>query len=128
MTTAAAYVVVKDNELLIEAEAPDQTFPLFDAPDADLEVSPVLTFRLRPNTSHGDVRLRMRLNQQFIVDDSFFDSVKRTWTEVIGPGILADSDNELRVELISPDGSEAPPGSALGVSNVTMSYSIQISS
>lgn len=128
MITVAADVIIKDNELLIEAEAPDQTFPSFDAPNADPEFSTILAFRLRPNTSHGDVRLRMRLNQRIIVDDSFFGSVKRAWHEVIEPGILMESANELRAELISPDGSEAPQGSSLGLSNVIMSYSIQISS
>ena len=34
-TTVAAYVVVQDNELLVEAAAPQQAFPCFDAPDED---------------------------------------------------------------------------------------------
>lgn len=126
MATVAAYVVVKDNELLLDAAAPDQTFDWFDAPDADLGVSVVLTCRLRTNTTQGDIRLRVRLNQQIVGDDFIFGNTKSTWNEVIEPGSLKDSGNELRVELLSLDGSAAPPESYLGISNVAMGYSIQI--
>lgn len=125
MTTVAAYVIVKDNELLLDDAAPDQTFDPFAAPDADLDAFAVLICRLRP--SQEDIRLRIRLNNDIVGDDSLFNGGgKRTWNEVIEPGSLKDLDNELRVELLSPDGTAAPPGSSLGLSNVTMSYSIQV--
>lgn len=124
MTTVAAYVVVKDNELLLDDAAPDQNFDLFDAPDADLGAFAVLTCRLRP--SQENIRLRIRLNNQIVGDDNLFNGGKGTWNEVIEPGSLQDLGNSLRVELLSPDGSAAPPDSHLGISNVAMSYSIQI--
>lgn len=126
MTTVAAYVVVKDNELLLDAATPDQAFDLFDAPDADLGIAAVLTCRLRTNTTQEDIRLRVRLNQQIVGDDFIFDNMKSTWNEVIEPGSLKDSCNELRVELLSLDGSPPPPESYLGISNTTVGYSIQI--
>lgn len=126
MAIVAAYVVVKDNELLLEAATPDQAFDLFDAPDADLGISAVLICRLRPNTLQGNIRLRVRLNGQIVGDDFLFDSVKATWDEVIESGSLRELGNELRVELLSLDGSAAPPGSYLGLSNVALWYSIQI--
>jgi hypothetical protein len=126
MPTVAAYVAVKDNELLVEAGDPVQSLPAFDAPGADLSYPPVLIFRVRPNTSHGDVRLRLRLNQNVIGDDSFFNSAKRGWTEVIRPGVLREQGNDLSVELLSPDGSAPPAGSAVGVAEGTMIYSVQV--
>jgi hypothetical protein len=40
--------------------------------------------------------------------------------EVIGPGVHCGVRQCVRVKLVSSEGSEAPPGSSLGFSNVRM--------
>jgi hypothetical protein len=124
--TVAAYTVVQDNEILVEAERPEQAFRVFDASGEDDNLPSVLTFRVRPNTSFGDIRLNLTLNNNLIGSDNFFESVKRGWTETIDAGILNPSCNELTVSLRSSDGSAAPVGSQIGVAEVTLFYSVQL--
>jgi hypothetical protein len=128
MLTVAAFVVVKDNELLLDADASDQTLPLFDAPDVADDLPFILNFRLRPNTTRGGIRLRTRLNQRVVQEDPFTQSVKRPWCEVVDDGgILKPSGNTLRVEMLSLDGSSPPAESQCGVSNITVEYLIRLS-
>jgi hypothetical protein len=124
--TVAAYLVIQDNELLVEAAAPQQTFPVFDAPGEDGSSPAVLIFRMRPNTSFGDIRFNLTLNNHLIGSDNLFESVKRGWTETFSAGFLRSTGNELTVSLLSSDGSAAPEGSQVGISEVTLLRSVQL--
>lgn len=125
MPAVASYVVVQDNELLVESDAPDREFAAFDAPDAVEELPAVMNFRVRPDVSRGPVRIDLRLNGRVVGADSFFDSGKRGWTEVVPAGVLAPTGNTLSVRLLSPDASPAPDQSQVGIAEVSLFYSVQ---
>jgi hypothetical protein len=126
-TTVAAYVVVQDNELLVEAAAPQQTFPCFGAPDGDEDLPSVLVCRLRPFMGEDEsIRVDLTLNNSPIGADFFFDTGKRGWTETIREGLLRPEGNELTVTLSSVDGSPAPVGSLIGVQEVSLFYSVTL--
>src|SRR3954454_15208104 len=121
MLTVAAFVVVKDNELLLDADASDQTLPLFDAPDVADDLPFILNFRLRPNTTRGGIRLRTRLNQRVVQEDPFTQSVKRPCCEVVDDGrIPTPSGNTLSMQLLSLYGSSPPALTKSCVSNNTI--------
>jgi hypothetical protein len=126
-TTVAAYVVVQDHELRVEAAAPQQTFPCFDAPDEDENLPSVLVCRLRPVMGEDEsIRVDLKLNNSPIGADFFFDTGKRGWTETIREGLLKPEHNELTVTLSSVDGSPAPAGSLIGVQEVSLFYSVTL--
>ena len=119
MPVGTTLVFVQDGERLLDPDSPDQTLPPFDAPDdVDVELPFVLHFRLRPDTTSGAILLRTRLNNNVVTADAYHEPVKRPWIEVVRPGSLRLTGNELRFELLSLDGSPPPVGSQAGISNI----------
>jgi len=128
MTTVAAYADVQDSITRLEQPGdPDQEVATFQANGVLNSPRPILTFRVDPDVSAGDVNLQMELNDQKIVDQTFDTGTHRAWTEVVDTGIIQDGTNTLTAKLRAANGvSDAPAGSSISISDVSCIFPVDV--
>jgi hypothetical protein len=130
MPTVAAYADVQDSQtVLTQPGDPNQTIATFSAAGALAQPRPILTFRVNPDISPGDINLTMRLNDQVVVNQDFRSEEARAWTEVVDANILQAGSNTLTAELHAAGtggAGNAPAGSGVTVSDVSLLFPVSV--
>jgi hypothetical protein len=128
MTIVATYADVQDSITRLEQPGdPDQEIATFQANGALGAPRPILTFRVLPDVSEGNVNLKMHLNGDEVVDVTFKTGTNRAWTEVVDTGIIINGDNTLTAQLRGANGTaDAPPGSSIEISDVSFMFPVLI--
>ena len=102
MARMTDYIVLQDQPFRLPGEplpVNDRHFPNIGAPNVHSGSPAILAFRVNPND--GDVTVQFRLNASVIVRQTFDTEPQRSWHEVIPPGVLKPTDNELTVAIDS---------------------------
>jgi hypothetical protein len=130
MPTVAAYADVRDGQtVLTQPGDPNQEIATFTATGALADPRPILTFRVDPDISAGEVNLTMKLNNKIVVNQDFDSSQARAWTEVVDANILEAGSNTLTAELHAANTGgigNAPGGSGVTVSDVSLLFPVNV--
>jgi hypothetical protein len=109
MPQVARFAIVpnSDDPINLDANAPpsDVHFQNISAPDIDRRSPAIIAFQVNP-TGDKSVTLRIRLQNPaantVLLTVTFTSDPQRSWHEIIPPGALAASNNELTVSVTGP--------------------------
>jgi hypothetical protein len=100
MAIGARYAIVPGSDTAVTIPPPgglnDKHYQNIDAPGVDQGRSAVLFFKME---SKGTPRLRMRIGTSVLVDSTFDETPRRTFSEIIPGSALKAADNELIVSV-----------------------------
>src|SRR5687768_7134235 len=100
MATGARYAIVPGSDTAATIPPPggvnDKHYQNIQAPGINQGRSAVLFFKLE---TKGNPRLRMRIGTAVLVDSTFDDTPRRTFSEIIPGTALNEANNELVVSV-----------------------------